>query len=423
IALSLPLLNPYLDSNATFDHGANFAVAGSTALDYTFFTTKGVYNPSTNISLGDQLNWFKSHLNTICLTPAECKEVLSKALVFVGEIGGNDVNHPLIQGKSIQEIYTYLPYTIEAITNAIREVIHLGAVNIVVPGNVPIGCLPVGLTVVSGGNETAYDDMGCSKELNELALVQNNYLQESLSLLRQEFSHADIIYADYYTAYKTILYGAADFECKEVLSKALVFVGEIGGNDVNHPLIQGKSIQEIYTYLPYTIEAITNAIREVIHLGAVNIVVPGNVPIGCLPVGLTVVSGGNETAYDDMGCSKELNELALVQNNYLQESLSLLRQEFSHADIIYADYYTAYKTILYGAADFGFDEKSLLKSCCGIGGLYNYDHNRECGSRGVPVCRNPTQYISWDGIHLTQEAYRHITEILLPDILPGIRYI
>ncbi|CAK9175067.1 unnamed protein product [Ilex paraguariensis] len=291
IALSLPLLNPYLDSNATFDHGANFAVAGSTALDYTFFTTKGVYNPSTNISLGDQLNWFKSHLNTICLTPAECKEVLSKALVFVGEIGGNDVNHPLIQGKSIQEIYTYLPYTIEAITNAIRVSFYM------------------------------------------------------------------II------------------------------------------------------------------IKEVIHLGAVNIVVPGNVPIGCLPVGLTVVSGGNETAYDDMGCSKELNELALVQNNYLQESLSLLRQEFSHADIIYADYYTAYKTILYGAADFGFDEKSLLKSCCGIGGLYNYDHNRECGSRGVPVCRNPTQYISWDGIHLTQEAYRHITEILLPDILPGIRYI
>ncbi|CAK9158605.1 unnamed protein product [Ilex paraguariensis] len=283
IALSLPLLNPYLESNATFDHGANFAVAGSTALDYTFFTTNGVYNPTTNISLGDQLNWFKSHLNTICQAPTECEKLLSKALVFVGEIGGNDVYYPLIQGKSIQEIYTYLPFIIEAITNAVKEVTHLGAVNIVVPGNLPMGCLPAGLTLVFAGDATTYDDMGCLKELNELALVHNNYLQESLALLRLEFPHVDIIYADYYAAYQTIL-------------------------------------------------------------------------------------------------------------RY--------------------------------AANFGFEEKSLLRSCCGIGGLYNYDENRKCGSRGVPVCSNPVQYISWDGVHLTQEAYRHIAKILFQDILglPGIRY-
>ncbi|CAK9175068.1 unnamed protein product [Ilex paraguariensis] len=275
IALSLPLLNPYLDSNATFDHGANFAVAGSTALDYTFFTAKGIYNPFTNISLGDQLNWFKFHLNTICQAPAECEELLSKALVFVGEIGGNDLNYAIIQGKSIQEIHTYQPYIIE----------------------------------------------------------------------------------------------------------------------------------------------------EVIHLGAVNIIVPGNLPMGCIPAGLTIVSGSDVTAYDDMGCSKELNELVLVQNNYLQQSLALLRLEFPHANIIYADYYAAYQTILHHAVDFGFDEKSLLRSCCGIGGLYNYDQNRVCGSSGVPFCRNHAQYISWDGVHLTQEAYRLITEILLPDIFPRIRYI
>ncbi|CAK9186764.1 unnamed protein product [Ilex paraguariensis] len=282
IALSLPLLNPYLESNATFDHGANFAVAGSTTLDYTFLTTMGVYNPTTNISLGDQLSWFKSHLNTICHTPAECEELLSKALVFVGEIGGNDINYPFMQGKSIQEIYTYLPYVIEAITNVVREVIHLGAVNIIVPGNLPIGCLPGFLTTVSGGDATTYDTIGCSKELNELALVQNNYLQDSLALLRLEFPRANIMYADYYAAYQTILWHAADL---------------------------------------------------------------------------------------------------------------------------------------------GFNPKTLLKSCCGIGGLYNYDENRKCGSHGVPTCPNPGQYISWDGIHLTQEAYRHITKILLADIFPTVQSI
>ncbi|CAK9186766.1 unnamed protein product [Ilex paraguariensis] len=212
-------------------------------------------------------------------------------------------------------------------------------------------------------------------------------------------------------------------KCEELLSKALVFVGEIGGNDLNYAIIQGKSIQEIHTYQPYIIEVITNVVREVIHLGAVNIIVPGNLPMGCIPAGLTIVSGSDVTAYDDMGCSKELNELVLVQNNYLQQSLALLRLEFPHANIIYADYYAAYQTILHHAVDFGFDEKSLLRSCCGIGGLYNYDQNRVCGSSGVPFCRNHAQYISWDGVHLTQEAYRLITEILLPDIFPRIRYI
>ncbi|CAK9186765.1 unnamed protein product, partial [Ilex paraguariensis] len=412
IALSLPLLNPYLESSATFDHGANFAVAGSTALDYTFLATKGVYNPTTNLSLGDQLNWFKSHLNTICQTQTECQKHLSKALVFVGEIGGNDVYYPLIQGKSIQEIYTYLPYIIEAITNVVQEVIILGAVNVVVPGNFPMGCLPAGLTLVSGGDATAYDDMGCLNELNELALAHNNYLRESLAWLRLEFPHVAIIYADYYAAYQAILRHAASFGFDETsLLRSCCGIGGPYNYDDNRKCGSRD------------VPVCSNP--EVIILGAVNVVVPGNFPMGCLPAGLTLVSGGDATAYDDMGCLNELNELALAHNNYLRESLAWLRLEFPHVAIIYADYYAAYQAILRHAASFGFDETSLLRSCCGIGGPYNYDDNRKCGSRDVPVCSNPVQYISWDGAHLTQEAYRHITTILFQDILglPGIRYI
>lgn len=39
---------------------------------------------------------------------------------MMGEIGGNDYNYGFFQGKTIQEIYTYVPYVVGAITSAAR---------------------------------------------------------------------------------------------------------------------------------------------------------------------------------------------------------------------------------------------------------------------------------------------------------------
>lgn len=78
---------------------------------------------------------------------------------------------------------------------------------------------------------------------------------------------------------------------------------------------------------------------------------------------------------------------------------------------------------MYYALFVGFDQTSVLKSCCGIGGSYNYDPSRGCGSVGVPVCPYPTKYIHWDGMHLTQEAYRRVSDIIIGDILSKVQCI
>ncbi|KAF9611959.1 hypothetical protein IFM89_037179 [Coptis chinensis] len=69
----------------------------------------------------------------------------------------------------------------------------------------------------------------------------------------------------------------------------------------------------------------------------------------------------------------------------------------------------------------GFDGTSLMKACCGVGGLYNFNTSQMCGLPGVPVCPNPAQRIHWDGIHLTQEAYMHMSQWLLSDLLPKMQ--
>lgn len=271
--LGLPLLNPYLNGNASFNNGVNFAVAGATALNTSFLAARGVVVPSIFTPLSGQLDWLRRYLNSVCSTPSECSNRLKTALIVLGDIGNNDIDYGLSQKRTLEEIRAYVPFIPQAIANATREIIRLGATKIVVPGTFPLGCLPINLVLFPNG------------------------------------------------------------------------------------------------------------------------------------------------AKDDQGCLKNINELSVYFNNLLQKALTLLRLEFPSVIIIYADYYNAFQYIFRNAPALGFDRTTLLKACCGAGGQYNFDKNRSCGSAGVPVCPNPARYIQWDGDHLTQEAHRHISEFLIPQIL------
>jgi hypothetical protein len=45
-----------------------------------------------------------------------------------------------------------------------------------------------------------------------------------------------------------------------------------------------------------------------------------------------------------------------------------------------------------------------------MGGPYNYNKSEPCGNPGVIACDDPSKYIGWDGIHLTEAAYRLIAD-------------
>lgn len=65
----------------------------------------------------------------------------------MGEIGGTDYNNAFFQAKLIQQIITYIPFVVNEIMNAIREIINLRGTWIVVPGNFPIGCIPLSTSI------------------------------------------------------------------------------------------------------------------------------------------------------------------------------------------------------------------------------------------------------------------------------------
>ncbi|KAF3786553.1 GDSL esterase/lipase [Nymphaea thermarum] len=98
----------------------------------------------------------------------------------------------------------------------------------------------------------------------------------------------------------------------------------------------------------------------------------------------------------------KFNEFAVYYNSYLQDALQKLRRQQPQAKIIYADYYNSAMGFFRNPPIFGFE--SVVKACCGVGEPYNFNLTLMC-SAATNVCKDPSTYANWDGIHLTEKAY------------------
>jgi phospholipase/lecithinase/hemolysin len=219
-------------------------------------------------------------------------------------------------------------------------------------------------------------------------------------------------------------------EMREKLAHSLVMVGEIGGNDYNYAFSENKPVAggarnfynfrrmatgvvEAMALVPDVVRSVTDAARELLDMGATRLVIPGNFPLGCVPSYMSAVNEKDPAAYDANGCLIALNLFAQIHNVLLQQGISELRRSYPAATIAYGDYFYAYVRMLRDAGKTGFDEGAVTKACCGTGGgAYNFDINTMCGAPGTSVCARPEERISWDGVHLTQHAYRVMTDLL-----------
>ncbi|KAK8671897.1 hypothetical protein V6N13_038480 [Hibiscus sabdariffa] len=194
-------------------------------------------------------------------------------------------------------------------------------------------------------------------------------------------------------------------------------MGEIGGNDYNHAIQQGINIEEIRDLVPLVVDIITSSINELIKLGAVTFLVPGNFPIGCSPSHLTQFQGSDKDKYDpSTGCLTWLNHLSEHHNKLLRKGLEKLRNRHPDGNIVYVDYYNPTMRLYRSPNQFGFRE--TLKACCGSGGPYNFNRSRSCGYPPLEQCCNdPSSHISWDGIHYTEATYRLLADVVFEELM------
>nr|CAB3471755.1 unnamed protein product [Digitaria exilis] len=198
--LGLPLLPPSKAKNATFHRGANFAITGATSLDTPFFVARGLGKTVWNSgSLHTQIKWFQDMKPKLCSSPQECRELFRRSLFIVGEFGGNDYNSPLFAFRPLSEAHDFIPHVVDSIAEGVEKLIAEGAVELVVPGVLPIGCFPVYLSIFRKQPEMYGAKTGCIRDLNTLSWVHNAALQRKIVELRAKHPDVRIIYADYYT--------------------------------------------------------------------------------------------------------------------------------------------------------------------------------------------------------------------------------
>uniref|UniRef100_A0ACD5ZGJ6 Uncharacterized protein n=1 Tax=Avena sativa TaxID=4498 RepID=A0ACD5ZGJ6_AVESA len=193
-------------------------------------------------------------------------------------------------------------------------------------------------------------------------------------------------------------------ERRRIMAQSLFVVGEIGVNDYLVAL-GNNTAREARTLVPHIVAAVHSVLTEVIAAGARTVLVPGMIPLGCEPQLLALYKRGDHDP--ESGCITELNDLAQMHNRALNGMLRELRLSHPGSTILYVDLYSAIADIIVSPRKYGFMNKPLA-ACCGGRGAYNFNMTTFCGAAGTTACTNPSEYVSWDGVHFTEAANRRI---------------
>ncbi|KAK3223540.1 hypothetical protein Dsin_010565 [Dipteronia sinensis] len=196
--------------------------------------------------------------------------------------------------------------------------------------------------------------------------------------------------------------------CKTDMENSLFWIGGMGRTDYARTVGSGSTFQ-IPRLKEMTVAYISKFLQTLAGKGAKYIVVQGLPPVGCCPLELFL---SNSSDRDQMGCSSAINGIIMAHNELLQNMLAAFQKKNSQCTIVYADYWNAFKTILANYKEFNFDEP--FKACCGAGGgALNFNVKSTCGTSGTSSCKDPSRYISWDGIHFTEAMHRKVADLFL----------
>lgn len=195
-------------------------------------------------------------------------------------------------------------------------------------------------------------------------------------------------------------------------AKAIYFI-ETAHNDYISTILQNSNFDSLSLVLS-VISAMESAIRELHSDGARNIIVMNVIPLGCTP-GFLAISLAGSLKMDNDSCIAFYNSLVDLHNSHLQQRIVQLRGELSMNSLVMFDAYAVYLDAIRHPSKYGVMYPFM--ACCGAGGgKYNVDLQVPCGKKGMVNgtlveagrCRNPTQYISWDGLHPTETFAKHL---------------
>ncbi|KAJ9565187.1 hypothetical protein OSB04_001153 [Centaurea solstitialis] len=215
---------------------------------------------------------------------------------------------------------------------------------------------------------------------------------------------------NYFKGYKERLKKViGEEEARRIISRALVSVSA-GTNDFifNFYDVPTRRVEfDIQKYQDFILERLHDFVKELFNLGCRTLIITGLPPIGCLPIQITARFKGQF----NRACVEEQNVDARAYNRKLIELLPRIQTSLKGTRIFYADIYNPIMDMIKNPEKHGFRE--TMKGCCGTGLV-------EAGpicTPLTPLCKNSSEYLFFDSIHPSENAYRYATECLKKQLL------
>nr|AAA83209.1 coil protein [Medicago sativa] len=180
----------------------------------------------------------------------------------------------------------------------------------------------------------------------------------------------------------------------EDFSKALYTI-DIGLNDLASGFLR-FSEEQVQRSFPEILGNFSQAVKQLYNEGARVFWIHNVGPVGCLPLNYYSNQNKKKGNLDANVCVESENKITQELNNKLKDQVSQLRKELVQAKFTYVDMYKAKYELISNAKSQGF--VSLIDFCCGS---YTGDYSVNCGMN-TNLCTNPSQHISWDGIHYSK---------------------
>ncbi|KAH7289116.1 hypothetical protein KP509_31G058600 [Ceratopteris richardii] len=168
------------------------------------------------------------------------------------------------------------------------------------------------------------------------------------------------------------------------------------------------------------VSAIELALRGIREEGARTMILMNVLPLGCAPAFLGFALANSAVKYDNDSCVASYNALVDLHNVALKKMVQSLRKELSWDGLVLFDLNSFYLDAVRNPTKYGVTKP--LTACCGAGANeYNINLAIPCGSsktingtiRTAGRCKDPSEYISWDGLHPTETSAAHIANAIL----------
>ncbi|KAL1289117.1 hypothetical protein HN51_057900 [Arachis hypogaea] len=208
---------------------------------------------------------------------------------------------------------------------------------------------------------------------------------------------------EYFEHYKIHMRKLLGEKRAEFIIRNALYVISMGTNDFlqNYFLEDTRPKQySLQKFEEFLLSQMTKDIEMMHRLGAQRLVVVGVLPLGCIPLMMTLKNTKT--------CDTTLNNVAHSFNAKLSLQLTQLKAQLG-MKTAYVNVFGMIQNAVLDPQKYGFVETT--KGCCGTG-LVEYGDS----CKGLTTCSDPDQYIFWDAVHPTQKMYKIIADEAIESI-------